>query len=80
MVSGKCGVLYCHMGAGGAGLQPLKEALALGEVPITQILPTHVSRTADLVSEGAEWIRNGGWVDLTADDRVRNDHLFCLAA
>lgn len=70
MISGKCGLLYCHMGDGAQGLQPLRDALALGYVPITQFLPTHMSRSDQLVREGERWLSDGGWVDLTADDKV----------
>lgn len=65
MLSGKCGLVYCHMGAAREGLQPLMDAVALSDVPITQFLPTHVERTPDLINEGARWVAAGGRVDLT---------------
>ena len=65
MLSGKCGLVYCHMGAAKEGLQPLVDAVAMSDVPITQFLPTHVERTPELIAEGAKWIKAGGRVNLT---------------
>ena len=65
MLSGKCGLVYCHMGAAKEGLQPLWDAVHASDVPITQFLPTHVERTPELINEGAKWIAAGGRVDLT---------------
>ena len=65
MSSGKCGLLYCHMGAAKAGLEPLWDAWQMSDVPITQFLPTHVELTPELIDEGAKWIAAGGHVNLT---------------
>ena len=65
MLSGKCGLVYCHMGAAKEGLQPLMDAVAMSDVPITQFLPTHVERTPELIAEGAKWVKAGGRVNLT---------------
>ncbi len=73
MLSGKCGLVYCHMGAAKEGLQPLMDAVAMSDVPITQFLPTHMERTPELVDEGAKWIAAGGRVDLTC----RTDEVLC---
>ncbi|DBA75711.1 TPA: hypothetical protein ACH3X1_010131 [Trebouxia sp. C0004] len=64
MLSGKFGLVYCHMGAAKQGLQPLMDAVAMSDVPITQF-PTHMERTPDLINQGAKWIAAGGRVDLT---------------
>eukprot|EP00884_Botryococcus_braunii_P017364 jgi/Botrbrau1/4310/Bobra.0232s0002.2 len=66
MLSGKAGLLYCHMGSGATRLQPLRDAMACSDVPITQFLPTHMSRTRDLAAEGLDWLHQGGWLDFTA--------------
>ena len=52
------------MGAAKEALQPLMDAVAMSDVPITQFLPTHVERTPELITEGARWIKAGGRVDL----------------
>lgn len=73
MLSGKCGLVYCHMGAAKQGLQPLMDAVAMSDVPITQFLPTHMERTPDLINQGAKWIAAGGRLDLTCrTDEVHN--------
>ena len=72
--------MYCHMGIGGQRLQPLREALALGDVPISQILPTHMARTKALIRDGDQWLQDGGWVDLTADDSVWALIAACMGA
>lgn len=78
MLTGKCGLLYCHMGGGKEGLQPLRDALALTEIPVTQILPTHMARSSALVQDGAQWLQDGGWLDFTAGDQVQCYAKLCL--
>lgn len=39
---------------------------------VIQFLPTHVSRNAELVAQGALWITKGGCVDLTASNNARD--------
>ena len=67
MLSGKAGIVHCHMGPGRAGMQPLCEALAAssGGLPITAFHPTHMARSRQLVEEGAAWLADGGTLDLT---------------
>ncbi len=65
MLGGKCGLLSCRMGTGADGFAPLREALAVSDVPITQILPSHAER-AVLLSDCRSWIRAGGNVVFTA--------------
>ncbi|KAK9803274.1 hypothetical protein WJX72_005026 [[Myrmecia] bisecta] len=72
MLSGCCGLCYCHMGDGSAGLDPLRQALAMSELPITQFLPTHAARNDHLWSDGLQWLREGGNLDITADDRAQH--------
>ena len=70
MLSNKAGLVHIHVGAGPSGLQPLRDALAVSDVPIRQFLPTHIDRNAALVAEGAAWLQDGGCIDLTAGDEV----------
>ncbi|MCF0148203.1 MAG: amidohydrolase family protein, partial [Clostridium sp.] len=35
------------------------------ELPITQILPTHINRNGDLFKSGEEYINKGGYIDFT---------------
>ncbi len=39
-------------------------------IPITQMYPTHISgRGQALIDEGKKWIKSGGYLDMTADDK-----------
>lgn len=66
MLSGKAGIVDMHMGDGADGLKPLFEITANGEIPKTQILPTHVNRNPSLFEESLEWARQGGYMDITS--------------
>ncbi|MFQ5912835.1 MAG: beta-aspartyl-peptidase [Nitrospinota bacterium] len=65
-ISGKPGLLHLHVGAGRARLKPLFEVCKVSEVPITQLLPTHLNRTRNLLEEAAAFAKAGGTIDLTA--------------
>lgn len=67
MLSGKAGLVHCHLGPGTAGLHPLRAALAAssGDLPITAFHPTHMGRSERLVQQGEGWLRDGGSLDLT---------------
>ncbi|CAL8470415.1 g9957 [Coccomyxa elongata] len=71
MLSGKAGLVHVHMGAGPTMLQPLREALALSDVPIAQFWPTHMDRNEPLLHDGLRWIEEGGCIDFTAGDQGR---------
>lgn len=67
MLGAKAGLVHCHLGAGPAGLQPLRKALELsaGVLPITSFHPTHIERSPQLTEQGAGWLADGGTLDLT---------------
>ncbi len=77
MLSGKAGLVHVHMGAGPTMLQPLREALALSDVPITQFWPTHMDRNEPLMRDGLRWIEEGGCIDFTAGENVCTWPNFC---
>lgn len=67
MLSGKSGVVVIHMGDGNRGLEPLFEAVEDGTLPASQLLPTHIQRNNDTLTQGVRWIREkGGTIDFTA--------------
>ncbi len=68
MLAGKKGVVCVHMGGEPTGLEPLRAALAGGEVPKTHFMPTHVARTRALLDDTIAWVKEGGLADLTAHD------------
>ncbi|KAK9915963.1 hypothetical protein WJX75_006621 [Coccomyxa subellipsoidea] len=69
MLSGKAGLVHIHTGAGPTMLEPLRQALAVSDVPITQFLPTHMDRNTNLLHDGLQWMKEGGCIDFTAGAR-----------
>lgn len=67
MVGAKAGLVYVHMGDAPGGLAPLRDIVENTPIPITQLLPTHMGRTEQLVVEGIAWASKGGRVDVTAN-------------
>lgn len=66
MLSGKAGVVNMHLGDGEDGLKMLYEITKNGEIPKTQIIPTHVNRNKRLFKEAVEWAKQGGIMDVTS--------------
>jgi beta-aspartyl-dipeptidase (metallo-type) len=62
----KAGTIIFHVGEGKGGLQPLRELLEESDLPIAQMLPTHVNRTRMLWEDALAFARQGGVVDVTA--------------
>lgn len=66
LLSGTPGLVTMHMGAGKGGLGPVFDALDHSDIPARNLLPTHMLRTPELVDQGAELVRRGGYMDCTA--------------
>lgn len=66
MLSGKAGVVNMHMGDGADGTKMLYEITANGEIPRTQIIPTHANRNKMLFAQCIEWAKQGGLMDVTS--------------
>ena len=66
MLGGKPGVVHLHLGAGTRGLDPIIRIVRETEIPIGQFLPTHLSRTPELLNHALEFARMGGNIDITA--------------
>ncbi len=66
MLGGKAGVLHCHLGDGPKKLAYFFRLLEETEIPPTQVIGTHINRSAALFAEGLRWVRAGGFIDLTA--------------
>ncbi len=65
MLGRKPGIVHVHVGPGQAGLAPIIKVCTRTEIPIGQFLPTHISRSPALVSQGIEFVKSGGAIDLT---------------
>jgi len=66
MLGGKAGVLHIHMGDGGKRLELLFRLIKETEIPVSQVIPTHVNRNRQLLDEAIEYVLAGGYMDLTA--------------
>jgi beta-aspartyl-dipeptidase (metallo-type) len=65
MLGGKAGVLHLHLGDGKRRLELLFRLILETEIPVTQVIPTHINRNPQLFEHGLEWAAAGGSVDLT---------------
>jgi len=65
MLGGKAGILHCHVGDGPRRLETLFRLVRETEIPISQIVPTHMTRNPRLFEHGLEWAAAGGFLDVT---------------
>ena len=73
MLANKAGVLHCHIGDGTRKLEFFFRLIEETEIPITQIIPTHVNRNPELLDEAIRFILRGGYMDLTAGTDPSSD-------
>jgi len=66
MLGGKAGILHLHLGDGPRRLDFLFRLVRETEIPIGQVVPTHVNRSRELFAQALEFARLGGTIDLTA--------------
>lgn len=66
MLSGKAGIVCVHLGDAPDGLGILERAVSSGELPRTQLWPTHCGRNPALLESAYKWVRAGGYADFTA--------------
>jgi beta-aspartyl-dipeptidase (metallo-type) len=66
MMSGKAGIVHLHMGDGPRGLDLVRRALDISELPARVFHPTHVNRNRALFAESQDIIKRGVIVDVTA--------------
>lgn len=73
MLGKKAGVLHCHLGDGRRKMDYFFRLIEETEIPITQVIPTHVNRNPELLDEAIRFILRGGYVDLTAGTDPKSD-------
>lgn len=66
LISGKAGLVHFHMGTGKDRLEYLFRLISETEIPHSQFLPTHVNRTKELFGQALDYVKQGGFVDITA--------------
>lgn len=65
LLGGKAGIAHFHLGDGSRGLDYLFRMIKETEIPATQVIPTHTSRNHYLFEQAMEWLKLGGFIDLT---------------
>lgn len=65
MLSGKAGVVNVHIGDGKSRLKYLLDMVKETEIPIKQVIPTHINRSISVFNAGVEFAKLGGMVDMT---------------
>ncbi len=83
MLGGKAGVLHLHLGDGPRRLEMLFRLIEETEIPVTQLIPTHINRNKSLFEDAIRFIRSGGFIDMTAGNdpaTMENDGLSIKSA
>lgn len=65
LLSGKAGIVNVHLGGGAKRLEMLFSLIRDTEIPPTQLLPTHINRSTKLFEMGVDYLKEGGFIDLT---------------
>jgi beta-aspartyl-dipeptidase (metallo-type) len=73
ILSGKAGIVNVHMGSGDSRLNYIFEIVEKSEIPITQFLPTHITRSQQLFKEGIRYAKAGGYIDFTTSSNSCSD-------
>ncbi|MBU3157655.1 beta-aspartyl-peptidase [Clostridium estertheticum] len=73
LLSGKAGIVNVHLGYGERRLQYLVKMVKETEIPIKQVIPTHINRNINLFDAGIEFAKLGGIIDMTTSSDP--DHL-----
>lgn len=68
MLAGKAGIVNIHLGDGARKLDFLFKAIDESEIPVTQYLPTHVNRNAELFESCITFAKMGGTIDFTGSE------------
>lgn len=72
MIGGKAGLVHFHVGSGQRMLDPIFRLLRETEIPISQFLPTHLSRTQPLLEQSIQFAKMGGNIDFTVKGQELN--------
>ncbi|KAL7752210.1 hypothetical protein RI367_002255 [Sorochytrium milnesiophthora] len=69
MLAGKAGTVHVHVGSDVAALSALWDVVDTSPLPMSSFYPTHISSRGDkTLKDAIEWVRQGGVIDMTADD------------
>ncbi len=79
LLSKKAGIVHLHLGEGPEGINSIIEIVKTTEIPAKQFMPTHINRIRHLAEQGMEFIKMGGYVDLTASFYKTDDKPDCMS-
>lgn len=72
MLSGKAGIVSVHVGPSPEGITQLLQVASTTDIPITQFYPTHMNRNQALLQMGFDYVREGGYIDLTTSTTAQD--------
>jgi beta-aspartyl-dipeptidase (metallo-type) len=79
LMTGRAGILHLQLGDGVRGLELIRRALEVSELPPRVFNPTHVNRRRALFEEAVELARRGCVVDVTAFPVVEGEDAYGAA-
>ncbi|MHB1391725.1 MAG: beta-aspartyl-peptidase [Clostridia bacterium] len=79
LLSKKAGIVHLHLGENPDGLKLLIDIVNTTGIPIKQFMPTHINRIKHLAEQSMEFIKMGGFVDLTADFYKTEEKPECMS-
>lgn len=65
MLASKCGILHVHVGDEPEGIKILQEIISSKKILANNLLPTHINRRMSLLFQSINYIKSGGFIDLT---------------
>lgn len=65
MFSNKAGIVTLHMGDGKKNLSQVINVIKNSEIPIKHFMPTHINRNQEIFENAIDFIKLGGYVDIT---------------
>ncbi|MDD2497353.1 MAG: beta-aspartyl-peptidase [Desulfitobacteriaceae bacterium] len=68
LLGGKAGVIHIHVGEGKQGLAPIFKLLEESDFPKKMFVPTHLNRNKPLFQQALQYVKSGGYIDLTAGE------------
>lgn len=73
MLSGKCGILHLHIGDDREGIMPIYDLVETMGIPAENLLPTHINRNKRLFNQAIEYLKDGGYADITTGIKPEGD-------
>ena len=69
LLGGKAGLVQVHLGEGHHGMDYLFRLASETDIPIDQVLPTHIERSPEVLRQSVAFAQAGGHLDITVTDR-----------